>query len=133
MFFCVGGFMQLNAVKMTLIICLTIIISSILIIAYNEYTQRYILLTTPNSDLYIFDQKSGVLNQCNENGCKIIKTKLPADIFFSVQSPNWMSKMFDEQETISDEAMKNGKKDEAQKVKIKERINMPEAQKEPLG
>lgn len=99
--------MQLNAVKMTLIICLTIIVSAVLIIAYNEYTHRYTLITTQNSNLYIFDKKSGILNLCNENGCKIIETKLPSDIFFSVQNPNWMSKMFNQSPSLVNETKKS--------------------------
>lgn len=120
--------MQLNAVKMTLIICLTIVLSAILMIAYDEYTKRYTLIATANSDLYIFDKKSGILNRCNANGCQIIETKLPADIFFSVQSPNWMSKMFSSQQNMTDGIQNNNKQD--RHVDIEHNIKMPKPSKQ---
>ncbi|MDR1488358.1 MAG: hypothetical protein LBI26_01265 [Holosporales bacterium] len=69
--------MFVNGVKITLIVCLTIIVSCILFISYMEYTSRYSIFPTSDNSLYIFDKKSTVLSKCNDAGCKILDTKLP--------------------------------------------------------
>lgn len=69
--------MLINGVKITLIICLTIIVTCVLGMSYSEYLNRYSLITTQDNGLYIFDKKNTILNRCNDNGCKVIETHLP--------------------------------------------------------
>jgi hypothetical protein len=66
-----------GGVKMTLVICITIIVVCVLLISYNEYEGRYYVVGNADNSLYIFDKKNAVLNKCNENGCVVIETKLP--------------------------------------------------------
>ena len=93
MFFCWGCNMLISGVKVTLIICLTILVSAILIISYSEYVNRYAIVTTQNNNVYIFDKKSTVLNRCNDNGCSLVETKLPSTVL-GVTEAIGVSKMF---------------------------------------
>ena len=64
-------------VKITLLICFTVLLSCFLAISYNEYVNRYIIITASDNSLYIFDKKSTVLNHCVNDQCSVINTKLP--------------------------------------------------------
>ncbi|MDR0640222.1 MAG: hypothetical protein LBF65_00585 [Holosporales bacterium] len=88
--------------KNTLIICLTILISCVLFISYNEYTNRYTLVATQDNSLYIFDKRSTVLNRCSAKGCELIETKLPSKVFFPLLPDSSPSKLFDGQKNMSD-------------------------------
>lgn len=70
--------MFINGVKVTLTICLTIIVSCVLFISYSEYTNRYMLIPAQDNGVFIFDKKSTILNKCDDNSCKLLETKLPA-------------------------------------------------------
>lgn len=71
------------------------IVCCVLFISYNEYTNRYSLLTTNENSIYIFDKKSTVLNKCDAKGCSIIETKLPTKMEMSFAPAFQQSKMFD--------------------------------------
>ncbi len=83
-----------GGVKITLILCATMIVCCVLFISYNEYTNRYSLLTTNENSVYIFDKKSSVLNKCDAKGCSIIETKLPTKMEMSFTPAFQQSKMF---------------------------------------
>ena len=84
-----------GGVKITLILCATMIVCCVLFISYNEYTNRYSLLTTNENSVYIFDKKSTVLNKCDSKGCSIIETKLATKMETSFAPAFQQSKMFD--------------------------------------
>jgi hypothetical protein len=108
---------MVNGVKNTLIVCITILVSCVLLISYNEYTNRYILITTSDNILYIFDKKSTILNKCSGNECAVIETKLPAKVFFPDASNFSPSKLFDSEKSMRDEVVKvnAARKDELQR------------------
>lgn len=64
-------------VKITFLICLTFIISTILFLSYSEYNHRYELITTQNNGIYIFDKKTTILNKCENGKCETIQTNFP--------------------------------------------------------
>ena len=68
---------MIESVKITLLICLTGLVASVLVISYNEYTNRYEIISTADNTLYIFDRKSTILNKCKNGECSVITTKLP--------------------------------------------------------
>ncbi len=68
--------MFINGVKITIVICLTIIVSCILFISYSEYVDRYTVVPTQDNSVYIFDKKTTALNKCNNEGCKSLETNL---------------------------------------------------------
>ena len=96
-----------GGVKITLILSATMIVCCVLFISYNEYTNRYSLLTTNENSVYIFDKKSTVLNKCNSKGCSVIETKLPTQMamtFSTATSPTFQqSKMFDSNQPMTKE------------------------------
>lgn len=71
------------------------VVCCVLFISYNEYTNRYSLLTTNENSVYIFDKKSTALNKCDAKGCAVIETKLPTKIEPSFASAFQQSKLFD--------------------------------------
>ena len=83
-----------GGVKITLILCATMIVCCVLFISYNEYTNRYSLLTTNENSVYIFDKKSTTLNKCDAKGCSVIETKLPTKMEISFAPAFQQSKMF---------------------------------------
>ncbi len=84
-----------GGVKITLILCATMIVCCVLFISYNEYTNRYSLLISNENSVYIFDKKSTVLNKCDSKGCSIIETKLATKMETSFAPAFQQSKMFD--------------------------------------
>ena len=84
-----------NGVKITLILCATMVVCCVLFISYNEYTNRYTLLTSSDNSLYIFDKKSTVLNKCDGKSCSAIETKLPMQNRMNFDTPFQQSRMFD--------------------------------------
>ncbi|MDR0695874.1 MAG: hypothetical protein LBF56_03890 [Holosporales bacterium] len=92
-----------GAVKMTLIICLTIIVVSVLLISYNEYEGRYFVVGNMDNSLYIFDKKNAVLNKCSEKGCLAIETKLPQRSSGAIDAVFQSSKMFDSDKTMTED------------------------------
>ena len=96
-----------GGVKITLILSTTMIVCCVLFISYNEYTNRYSLLTTNENSVYIFDKKSTVLNKCTSEGCSVIETKLPTQTpmtFSTMTSPTFQqSKMFDNDKPMTKE------------------------------
>ncbi|MDR1034675.1 MAG: hypothetical protein LBL32_01940 [Holosporales bacterium] len=107
---------MVNGVKNTLIICLTILVSCVLFISYNEYTNRYTLVVTQDNSLYIFDKKSTILNKCSDKGCAVIETKLPSRVFFPIPSDYSPSKLFGSEKNMAEEIIKTEavKKEEVQ-------------------
>lgn len=71
------------------------VVCCVLFISYNEYTNRYSLLTTNENSIYIFDKKSTALNKCDTKGCTVIETKLPTKIEMSFDAAFQQSKLFD--------------------------------------
>lgn len=84
-----------GGVKITLILCATMIVCCVLFISYNEYTNRYSLLTTNENSVFIFDKKSTILNKCDAKGCSVIETKLPTKMDMVFTPTFQQSKMFD--------------------------------------
>ena len=84
-----------GGVKITLILCATMVVCCVLFISYNEYTNRYTLLTSSDNSLYIFDKKSTVLNKCDSKSCSILETKLPMQNRTNFDTPFQLSRMFD--------------------------------------
>ncbi len=84
-----------GGVKITLILCATMIVCCVLVISYNEYTNRYTLLTNGDNSIYIFDKKSTVLNKCDGKTCSTIETKLPAQTHMGFEPTFQQSRMFD--------------------------------------
>jgi hypothetical protein len=120
---------MINGVKITLVICLTILVSCVLCISYNEYTNRYSIVAANDNALYIFDKKSAVLNRCSEKGCELIETKLPSKVSFGFPPDMSQSKLFGSEKTIRDtivktEAVKSDNKD-------KPRIEQSKTQPDP--
>ena len=94
-----------GGVKITLILCLTIVVSCVLFISYNEYTNRYSLLTTNDNSLYIFDKKSTVLNKCDGKSCSAIETKLPTKTSMNFDPGFQQSKMFESNRPMTGEVL----------------------------
>lgn len=84
-----------GGVKITLIICLTIITSCVLFISYNEYSERYSIVSTSDNGIYIFDKKSTVLNRCDGKNCFVIETKLPTKTILNQDTGFQQSKLFE--------------------------------------
>lgn len=99
-----------GGVKITLILCLTIVVSSVLFISYNEYLNRYELIATNDNSVYIFDKRSTVLNRCDNKGCNVIETKLPSKSNFSIEPTFQQSKMFDQEKPMANETIPNSPK-----------------------
>ena len=97
---------MIGGIKATLIICLTVLVSCVLFISYNEYANRYSLIATNDNHLYIFDKKSTVLNRCGEKGCELIETKLPSKVSFGLEQTLSPSKMFESDKPMRDEIVK---------------------------
>ena len=104
--------MLVGGVKITLIICLTILVSAVLLISYNEYTNRYSIVTTQDNNVYIFDKKSTILNKCGEKGCQVIETKLPSKMSFGVDELSGTSKLFGSEKNMSEAIVKKEAKKE---------------------
>ena len=84
-----------GGVKITLILCATMVVCCILVISYNEHTNRYTLLTNSDNSIYIFDKKSTVLNKCDGKTCSTIETKLPAQTHMGFEPTFQQSRMFE--------------------------------------
>ena len=92
-----------GGVKITLILCATMVVCCVLFISYNEYTNRYTLLTSNDNSLYIFDKKSTVLNKCDSKSCSAIETKLPMQNRMNFDTPFQQSRMFDTNRPMASE------------------------------
>ena len=120
--------MFINGVKITLIICLTILVSAVLVISYNEYSNRYTITPVGDNSIYIFDKKSTVLNRCSEKGCEVVETKLPDNVNFSLStfSP---SKMFSAEKNMQDAITRTEATEDVSKTD--EKIKAPEEKGKP--
>jgi hypothetical protein len=96
-------------------------VSCILFISYSEYVNKYIIVSTPDNSIYIFDKKTHSLNKCNDSECKKIDTKLPDNggIGITDQIITSPSKMFGTSEKSMPEETS---KTEAKPVNNKESI-----------
>ena len=96
-----------GGIKITLILSATMVVCCVLFISYNEYTNRYSLLTTSENSVYIFDKKSTVLNKCNAEGCSVIETKFPTQMAMTFSTATYptfqQSKMFDTNQPMTKE------------------------------
>jgi len=90
-----------GGVKITLIICLTIVTSCVLFISYNEYSERYSIVSTSDNGIYIFDKKSTVLNRCDGKNCLVIETKLPTKTILNQDSGFQQSKLFESEKPMA--------------------------------
>jgi hypothetical protein len=90
-----------GGIKITLILCITIVVSFILFISHNEYTNRYYITTTNDNSVYIFDKKSTVLNRCDAKGCAVIETKLPNKMSFLNGQMFQASKLFESEKPMT--------------------------------
>ena len=68
---------MIDSTKITILLCLTILVTSILVMSYNEYVNRFSIIATQNNVIYIFDKKSAVLNKCENGQCIPIPTYFP--------------------------------------------------------
>ncbi|MDR2074928.1 MAG: hypothetical protein LBP31_01770 [Holosporales bacterium] len=122
--------MFINGVKITITICVTIMVSCVLFISYSEYVNRYSLVSAPDNSIYIFDKKSHALNRCNDSGCQAIETKLPAlsNLGITDQIVNTSSKMFgDSEKSMPEEIVKvEAKPASAEKAKGKAKTKTEE-------
>ncbi|MDR0942297.1 MAG: hypothetical protein LBM19_01615 [Holosporales bacterium] len=94
-----------GGVKITLIISLTILTSCVLLISYNEYTNRYYVIGNNDNSIYIFDKKSAVLNKCGEKGCQVIETRLPTLSPMGITQGFTPSKMFESDKPMTKDAI----------------------------
>ena len=69
--------MVINGVKITLVVCFTIILAFILHIAYCEYVDRYSIIYTSDNAVFIFDKKTTIMSRYANGTCQLIDTKLP--------------------------------------------------------
>ncbi len=107
--------MFINGVKVTLIICLTIVVTCVLCISYSEYLNRYSIISTNDNNVYIFDKKSTIMNRCNQNGCEVIETKLPSTSNTS-NSNTFLnpSKLFDKNHPMTSDVVVSAKPENQQ-------------------
>lgn len=122
-----GEKMFINGVKITLVICLTIVVTCILCISYSEYINRYSIVTTQDSSVYIFDKKSTVLNRCSEKGCDLIETKLPAKV-----SGGIVSESVTESRLFGDNKESSSMQEELTKTEAKKAIDDEKVNEKPL-
>lgn len=118
-----------GGIKITLILCLTVVVSCVLFISYNEYTNRYSLVIAPDNSVYIFDKKSTVLNRCNENGCAVIETKLPTKTINSFEPNFQQSKMFEATQPMTSEVIEKIPSNVPSKIDDVEKISEDQSQK----
>jgi hypothetical protein len=113
--------MFINGVKITITICVTVMVSCVLFISYSEYVNRYSLVSAPDNSVYIFDKKSHALNRCNDSGCQAIETKLPSisNLGVTDQIVNVSSKMFGNSEKSMPEEITKVEAKPANSVEIK--------------
>jgi hypothetical protein len=97
---------MISGVKITLTICMTILVSCALFIGYNEYTNRYSLIASEGDSLYIFDKKNVMLSRCKEGHCELVETKLPSGGISLFKSDNSTSKLFGPDKTMSGSTVK---------------------------
>ena len=69
--------MIINGVKITLVVCFTVMLAFILHIAYLEYVDRYTIIYTPDNAVFIFDKKTTIMSRYANGACQLIDTKLP--------------------------------------------------------
>lgn len=121
--------MFINGVKVTFIICLTIIVCCVLGISFSEYTNRYTIVPASDNSVYIFDKKSTTLNKCDNAGCQLLETKLPATAQSNItdQISKTPSKLFGENKTMPEEITKV---EAAPKQEQNENIKDPEQDKD---
>ena len=75
---------MIDSTKITILLCLTILVTSILVMSYNEYVNRFSIIATQDNGLYIFDKKSAVLNRCENGRCIAIPTQFPQNPIFQL-------------------------------------------------
>ena len=68
---------MIDSTKISILLCLTIIVTSILVMSYNEYVNRFSIIATQDNGIYIFDKKSATLNKCENDKCILIQTNFP--------------------------------------------------------
>jgi hypothetical protein len=75
----------MNAVKVTLIVCLTVLISVAVFMVYGEQHERYMVFSIPQEKaLYVLDKNNNTLNYCTpESQCVLIPLQIPVP--FSAQ------------------------------------------------
>lgn len=105
-----------GGVKITLIICLTIITSCVLFISYNEYSERYSIVSTSDNGIYIFDKKSTVLNRCDGKNCFVIETKLPTKTILNQDTGFQQSKLFESEKSMVTATLDNSNTNSDSKI-----------------
>ena len=68
---------MVDSTKITILLCLTILVTSVLVMSYNEYVNRFSIIATQDNGIYIFDKKSATLNRCENGQCTAIQTHFP--------------------------------------------------------
>ncbi|MBR1944332.1 MAG: hypothetical protein IJ848_02560 [Alphaproteobacteria bacterium] len=79
---------MIDSTKITILLCLTILVTSILVMSYNEYVNRFSIIATQDNGIYIFDKKSATLNRCENGHCTAIPTQFPQNPLFQIGSNN---------------------------------------------
>ena len=77
---------MVDSTKITILLCLTILVTSILVMSYNEYVNRFSIIATQDNGIYIFDKKSTVLNRCENGKCITIPTNFPQNPLLSMSN-----------------------------------------------
>ena len=77
---------MIDSTKITILLCLTILVTSILVMSYNEYVNRFSIIATQDNVIYIFDKKSTVLNKCEKGQCITIPTNFPQNPLLQMSS-----------------------------------------------
>ena len=76
----------MDSTKITILLCLTILVTSVLVMSYNEYVNRFSIIATQNNGIYIFDKKSATLNKCENGQCTTIQTHFPQNPLLQINS-----------------------------------------------
>lgn len=68
---------KLSMIRATLLFCLTILSSVVVVTFFNQQQDRFIVVPQ-NEGMYIFDRKTSATNYCNSEGCKAISLEFLA-------------------------------------------------------
>lgn len=85
---------MIDNTKISILFCLTVIVTGILIMSYNEYVNRFSIITTQNNVIYIFDKKSATLNKCENDQCTLIQTNFPQNPIMQNNNKNQATQQY---------------------------------------
>jgi flagellar biosynthesis GTPase FlhF len=91
-----------NSVKITIVICSTIIVVAILFLSYKEYINRYSLIPGKDDHIFVLDKKTKMLNYCDSEKCNMVELQLPETHSFSSAGFS-QSKLFSTKRDMTEE------------------------------